>query len=776
MKNIILKFIVTNLSLLKTICLPINGFIKPPTSLESTEDKANLITFFLKYPQCSSVTSVVKILKFIAINLIFISSSFASLKSISEIRELSSEEANSGIPISLTTQVVHAEDGVNGFYVFDGRHGIFVKRAKNWRDSAPPKVGDIVKINGKSLMGGFMPAVQEIETETIAHKALPEGIPYNPANLFASGLDCRFVSVRARLMSISRYESRMILLEFEIDSGHFPLYATVHYSPENMEKLSQKKLCLVEFSGVANTIYNQQHQITGRIFAINSADDIRVLPEKQIAPKSEKIHDILRFGSKARTLLSTRGTVLNRSENELILRGEQSCLQVSLDTNEPIKIGDFVEVEGFAVPNSVAPIFLARSIKIIESRENPKPRLLDLSTINPESIWIRSFCHTFHKELIFIDAEVLEIGKTFDRKNSSHQNHTILCRSNHHLFKAILPPEIHLPDFIKRGCIVRLTGICDLLPDTEKTWQLLVSGFELTIRDESDITLLKKAPWLNSTRLKVLLAIFSGIAVLGVIWSLLLRKEVQRKTRIIAENIKTETILNERQRVARELHDNLEQGLAGMTIQLKGCLRLLNLNANRQLKSLDDLSEISQIPEFSEELKKDTERSQKAVEIVQGILAHCRSESRSAIMDLRDGLLEKMNLKDALYKALSPLAEECNADLSINFSDENRRLNQMAERNLFVMVREAVTNAVRHGKASKIEVSFDFEKESLRVLVKDNGCGFDVASLSASKRYGVLGMQERIHQLGGKISVESEKEKGTAITAILSSLTDWELK
>jgi signal transduction histidine kinase len=95
-----------------------------------------------------------------------------------------------------------------------------------------------------------------------------------------------------------------------------------------------------------------------------------------------------------------------------------------------------------------------------------------------------------------------------------------------------------------------------------------------------------------------------------------------------------------------------------------------------------------------------------------------------------------------------------------------RRLSPEVENNLFRIGQEALTNSVKHAGAAHIRLELEFEPKSVRLKVRDDGRGFDVSGQLAlgGGRLGLLGMRERVGQIGGHLSIRSEPGSGTEIT------------
>ncbi len=197
-----------------------------------------------------------------------------------------------------------------------------------------------------------------------------------------------------------------------------------------------------------------------------------------------------------------------------------------------------------------------------------------------------------------------------------------------------------------------------------------------------------------------------------------------------------ESAEKERERWARELHDDALQGLAAIRITLATAL---------QGKGEDR-----------------AERIEWAAEDTVARLEHQINELNRLINDLRPAALERLGLSGAL----EALAEESSArgeidvETTIEVLDDPDR---EQERLIYRLVQEALTNVLKHAGASQVNVSAMESEGEIRISVRDDGAGFDGSATTSGR--GLTGMRERIELLGGKIEVASEPGRGTEITA-----------
>jgi len=205
-------------------------------------------------------------------------------------------------------------------------------------------------------------------------------------------------------------------------------------------------------------------------------------------------------------------------------------------------------------------------------------------------------------------------------------------------------------------------------------------------------------------------------------------------------------VLEERNRLAREMHDTLIQGCVGVSA-------LLEAASSAQAVS----------PSISNELL-DRARNEVRATV---------DEARLAVWNLRHspgaGLiaaLAELARRSERESGIPVKCEITGAPLALSAEHAERA---ERERSLLMIIREALQNALRHAAPQQLSISLHFERHRLRVEIADDGCGFDAASLhsvneSADERhYGLLGMRERTEKLGGKFSLTSSHGGGTRV-------------
>ncbi|MGC6455271.1 MAG: sensor histidine kinase [Coraliomargaritaceae bacterium] len=700
-----------------------------------------------------------------------------SISEIADIRALAKANDLNQSAVTVRGQVIHVRFRGDGFFLFDGTNGIFVELKIPAKYQLPVQVGDMVEVKGSISKEKFYPSIVFESLIHLGTAPLPEARIFYSYELYLTSMDSAWVSVRGRLVSMSVDPAYgAIILGVEMNS--VKLTVQIKYTAENYKALSNRMFRLVSFEAVAATIHNPNQQLTGRIFFANEASDFKILDdyltEFEDLPHYES-HELARMGILLRQLVSTSGVVTHAEGNRIYLRGPVSSLLAVARDNNTIKPGDHVLLRGTAWPQSVSPIFQTIELEIEAGEALPEPvDVLLGDEIDPD----------LNYELVRLDARCLDIGKSFNLSSLSFDGQeriSLLCRSGPHLFEAYLPKDFD-SNSIEVGSLLQLTGICQLTADPRARWKLLVEGFSLQVRSADDIVIIKSAPFWTMERFIAVLGTLLAVLFLFLVWVILLRRTVDKQTSLIGKQVERQTIMDERQRMARELHDNLEQGLAGMAIQLRGALKLQKRHSENADASIRKFMETSDADlngakkDYEEqlaELETSSNQSQRALLTVQDMLLHCSEESRASIMDLRAGLLERMDLPTALEVALEPLADATKAKLVIERSGRVFRLISEAERHVFLIIREAVSNALRHGQPSSVRVCLKYSNTELCVNVEDDGHGFDLSKDKTPGHFGLVGMRERAGYLNGIIEIRSEVGSGTRIQLLVPEIDNW---
>jgi signal transduction histidine kinase len=192
-------------------------------------------------------------------------------------------------------------------------------------------------------------------------------------------------------------------------------------------------------------------------------------------------------------------------------------------------------------------------------------------------------------------------------------------------------------------------------------------------------------------------------------------------------------ILQERQRLAREIHDTLAQGLTGIIAQLEAAAQARSLGA-------DDTGYL----EAASQLARDNLK-----------------EARRSVRAIGPGELEGARLPDALAQVSTGWTRSTGVPVAFTTTGTARPIHPEVEVALLRAAQEALTNVAKHAGATRVGLTLSYMEDLVTLDVRDDGVGFE----ASHRGFGLTGMRQRVHGVGGELAVESTPGEGTAISA-----------
>jgi nitrate/nitrite-specific signal transduction histidine kinase len=194
-------------------------------------------------------------------------------------------------------------------------------------------------------------------------------------------------------------------------------------------------------------------------------------------------------------------------------------------------------------------------------------------------------------------------------------------------------------------------------------------------------------------------------------------------------------VMQERNRLARDIHDNLAQGFVGIVLQLEGADQVMDSDLTTARVHIDRAKQLAR---------------------------ESLDEARRSVRALRPQTLEKFTLVHGFHHEVRNFIRDTEVDAKLDISGEPEALAPDMEDTLFLILRESLSNIRKHAGATQVNVKLGISENEVELSIRDNGLGFSSDSIK-DDAFGLISMRERASLFGGSLNVESEKGKGTLV-------------
>jgi signal transduction histidine kinase len=321
------------------------------------------------------------------------------------------------------------------------------------------------------------------------------------------------------------------------------------------------------------------------------------------------------------------------------------------------------------------------------------------------------------------DAQYIEIEGHLENKEEG-PNHTMILDlgEDHQSFRAIANGTSGAASLLrlKNKSRLRLRGIC--VVDSAYTHDL--TPFAILLPSLNAVEVLEGPPWWSTEHIVITI-----IALLLLVLAAQTLHSYIERWRLIA-------VLDERQRLAHEMHDTLAQSFAGIGFQLQAIR-----------DEIDDRTAID-----------------RELDLASSLVRRSHEEAKRSIAALRPELLESVGLLQALEQGAKSMVAGGSIHITAFSSGEAHSIPVRISDTLFRIGQEALANAVRHANPTTLLISLIYGEAALQLLVEDNGKGFVVDADSSG--FGIRGMRKRADTISGELQIRSAPGQGTAVRVI----------
>lgn len=440
-------------------------------------------------------------------------------------------------------------------------------------------------------------------------------------------------------------------------------------------------------------------------------------PMREVPPAIQSIASI-------RSMTSEATPVTLRAVVTLIdpLYVQDATGGINVRTQQPValNLGDEVEIRGIPVIGSFVPRIDASNIRLRWDRTLILPTAVDST---------QAATGAFNAALVQVSGILRSKSINPDGEIS------LALYDSAQRFQAVVRGGISQKQYAEWpvGGRLRLTGICLVTPALSSQG----AAFTILLRSMEDVDVVAGPPWWSGRQLHRIIMIALILIVLGI----LLLFRLQRA--------KMEAILDERERLAHDMHDTLAQSFAGVGFHLQGlrnCLRSGTIDAATALERLNTACDL---------------------------VTHTHREASATIAALHPGEDGGRNILVALERCVRSMLDT--EDVPVAFVEDGsvRPMSLPVRDALFQIGREGITNALRHSGATRILVRIHYEARSITLTVEDNGHGVGMAPQQAG--FGMRSMGRRASEVGAALSIQANLPQGTILSLKVPYGTRFEL-
>ncbi|HYG23975.1 MAG TPA: histidine kinase [Verrucomicrobiae bacterium] len=431
------------------------------------------------------------------------------------------------------------------------------------------------------------------------------------------------------------------------------------------------------------------------------------------------------------------GTVTFARSNLLFLEQAGNAGRVvPLQADAALKPGDQVEVVGFPQASHDVPVTVnGAAVRRVGRAAPPLPLSADLA---------REIPATLNGRLINSRATLLE---------QRVQSGFAWCdlQAGDRIFKAVCPVDRPLAR-MEPGSVVEAIGVLWRPEISNPADAPILSSWQLLLRSPADLKVIRNPPWWTWKHTAAIAAGFVVVLGAAMVWIRELQRRVVERTKdlqVAMRKLEKETqasaTLAERDRLAGEIHDGLEQGLSGIMMQLDGVESALQRNPANVRHYL---------------------------ELARNMVRFSRAEVRHSLWNLQSPVLENSDLPTALREIARQMVPSNGAKVIVEILGEPMPLPTSVEHHLLRVCQEALNNALKHADAAIVRVTLEYGLGSVSVSVMDDGKGFlpDAALVASGGHLGLRNLKSRARKIGGELHVISRPREGTVVRVTVPGL------
>ena len=659
----------------------------------------------------------------------------ARLTTAAAVRALTPAEAAASRPVKIRGVVTYVTPNTVVFFVQDETGGVCVSGPRDKQLRPELKPGAVVEVEAVTAAGHALPhltarkkgamkvsivgddPLPEPKLATIAELAQPQ---FQEQRIEVSGV---IRAMQTEPLGATPQETLLLSLA---DGNHRVTVALPGW--RNQNDLPQQIVgATVRVRGVFTASPLERLPLFANRLFISSLKDLQI--DQPASPP---------YRQNAQTVVAARELALGENDAERVriqgmvtvsvpLKGmyvEDSTGGIWVSTINPAQPGEPVDAVGFVALHENNPVLEDAVWRRAERSLTLLPPLVTAAD---------AMSGAQDGRLVRVEALLLGVS-------AAGEGPTLVLQSGERVFLARCGnPTSRLPSLGENSWL-RVTGVCvnTRAPKFHDAQVPRSESFHLLIAGPQSIEIARTPTWWTVRRIVTVVASFAALALASAVWATTLRRRVAIQTDQIREHLAREAVSEERLRIARELHDSVQQDLLGITMQLKATERLLD---------------------------RDTEKARHALTLASAMARHSQAETHRAVWDLRETADGQGDLVASLREMVAGMSTEESAKVEMEITGEPHILSPAIQGQVLRIAQEAVTNSLKHGRAGHIQIGLAFRPGQLGLTVRDDGQGFDAdhPPSANSGHFGLFGMKERAIKLQAELRLTSRPGQGTTV-------------
>ncbi len=675
-----------------------------------------------------------------------------TFETIAEVRAL--DRSQSGLQHDATIRgvITYRYDRENGsFSIQDETGGIFIEAGDLIKRETPveilpaggtPGVSDLVEVRGSVSLESFSPRILARSIRIVGKGEMPVPTKVTLSELRTGKWDCDYVEIEAeiRYAENPRSESvERVAMDLVTPDGRFHGFLSDAKGADPVDLIDAS----VSIRGVNFFYFNRKFQPLLPILQIVDMSAVKVLERSGTA--TFDVPEVSLSGFQNYRPEGTRqGRIRVKGTVTHVEPGAFFCLQdngngITVNTRQKLDFsqGDLVEASGYPMSDGS---FAGLEDSVVRKTEDSQ---LPPALVLNRRIWERPGNQGI-KAIDLLDSRY--VSMTGPLVGFDDLAGEMLVKFANDTIPVKISAGFGKVKLMRPGGIVEVRGVCKVTlaygaPDYRYP---RASSVQLLAQNPEAVTLVAEAPWWTPGRLWIALGAGTVVLCLALVWNLYLQRNVALKKAALVKadqarhrkEIEFAATLQERKRLASDIHDGVEQSLAGVAFQVE---------------TLD----------FHPPVDEDYRHH---VDTVRRSLAKLREQLRRIVWNMNS----MMDSGGDFPQAMRRMAKRTSAGTGVDVrhavkGNRTKAGDFVANQSLFV-AQELLSNALKHAAPSTVSINLDFKEEEFQVTVSDDGHGFDLAKAPAvaEGHFGIQGIRERIARMGGTVEWESG-ERGTTV-------------